>query len=499
MDKNIFEINNKKLCAYCFSTVTTEEPCHDCVKNNGANVLNSLPAGTILHGKFIVGKAIYYDNSYYCYYGFDPEANERVLIRELFPAGGFCKRINKSLVCDFSDSAMALEFKTAVNNFHTEVKILSGIKDPAAVTSVRDLFDENGTTYSVISFPQNATLLSEYIKNNGGKLGSKESFRILDGIIKALDVIHKNELIHGNIRPENIILIDKKIILTGLNYGGYGYLENRSSPIYTELNRFASLEQLSKSDKRGPWTDIFALGSTLYYMLTGTYVENIFSRIDLLENDQKHSGITYTEDIPNKLVPILEKMLQIRIDDRYRNLSELTKSLTSAHLTKNKIKPSADKHKKSENNIVLTIVIVLILCFVAGATFMLWKNKDKIPEFIGNFDQIISDIFDKAKQPQEELPADENIENSENISEEVPETETPETETSEAETSEAETSETETSETEISETEISETEISETGTSEEETMEEENTDNSVPDEENQTEDSSEPEISDDNS
>ena len=99
-----------------------------------------------------------------------------------------------------------MEFKTAVNNFHTEAKIMSGIKEPTAVTNVCDLFDENGTTYSVVSFPQNAVLLSEHIKNTGGKLEPKEAFRIVDGIIRSLDVIHRNGTIHGNIRPEKALL-----------------------------------------------------------------------------------------------------------------------------------------------------------------------------------------------------------------------------------------------------------------------------------------------------
>lgn len=378
MDKNIIEINNKKLCANCFSSLNDGDYCEYCASNNGSKVNDCLPVGTILHGRFIVGKAIYYDNSYYGYYGYDPASNERVLIREFFPAGGFCSRINKSLVCDLRDSAMALEFKSAVNNFHTEVKILSGIKDTSAVTPVRDLFDENGTSYSVVPFPQKAVLLSEYIKNKGGKLTPKESFRIFDGIVKALDVIHKNAIIHGNIRPENIIIINKKVILTGLNYGGYGYLENRSSPVYTNLNRFAPLEQLSKSDRRGPWTDIFALGTTLYYMLTGSYVENIFSRIDLLEDGDTCSAIKNTGDIPQKLAPILEKMLHVRMDDRYRNLTELTKALATAHFTKLKIKPTVNNKKsKSKGLVAIIIILVLVLCASAAAVFIIWSNKDK--------------------------------------------------------------------------------------------------------------------------
>lgn len=362
--EKILEINQEQLCANCFAKWEDGVSCRRC--RSVSDVTGGLPGGTILHGKYIIGGILYYDNSYFGYYGYDLEENERVLIRELFPAGSYCIRSGKELICDRNDQFMYMEYQSVVSGFHTETKLMSGLKESGAVLPVKNLIDENGTSYSIMQFPEKAILLSEYIQRRGGRLDIQEALEISAKIITALDVVHKSGLIHGNIRPENIVLYEKKVLLTGMHYGGFNALENRSSPIYTNLNRYAPLEQFTKSNKRGPWTDIYALGATVYFMLTSRFSANIFSRMDSLEDSYRQPAMDSAAGIPDGLAQILEKMMEIKVDDRYRNLNDLCRALRAAHLINIKIAPDAKEKKKSGRRIRIGIIAGICGLLICG-------------------------------------------------------------------------------------------------------------------------------------
>lgn len=371
MERSVIEINNKRLCAHCFTDLTNIKACFKCEEFIDAR---SLPLNTVVHGRYIIGSAIYYDNTYFGYYGYDPKAGKRVLVRELFPAGGFCKRVNKNISFGNQDISMIKEFNLAINNFHTESKLMSGIKNSEAVLKIIDLFDENGTSYCVSEFPENALMLSDYLKKSGEKLNANEALRIFEGLLTALDVVHRHGIIHGNIRPENVVLAGNKVLLAGANYGGYMYLENRSSPIYTSLNRFAPLEQLSKSDKRGPWTDIYSLGATLYFMLTGKYVKNIYERIEVLGDNVRPSAIAITPELPEKLIPVLERMLEPKTQDRFANIYELSATLKSLGVVKRKLNaPKASNKSSGSGKLIIILVSILAsILLIGGAAFAMY-------------------------------------------------------------------------------------------------------------------------------
>jgi len=412
MENDVFEINNEKLCVNCFSHLEEGRPCRKCRTVPG--IYGALPAGTILHGKYILGGALYYDNSYYGYYGYDLEDNERILIRELFPSGSYCVRSGKELVCDQSDNSMYMEFKKVISNFHAEVKLMSGLKESGVVLNVKNLIDENGTSYSIIQFPEKAILLSEYIKSRGGRLELREALGIFSKILTSLDVIHKSGIIHGNIRPENIVLYEKRVLLTGMNYSGFCYLETHSSPLYTDLNLYAPLEQFNKSNKRGPQTDIYSLGATFYYMLTGQFTVNIFSRIDPDDTSHRQPSIINSADIPPALVHILEKMLEIKIDNRYRDLYELCRALRSANLVNIKLKPNTSRSKSSAGVIRICIIIgicVIVIGGTAAALILLHISKKDVkhPEDNTVSEDTAVDVLTSEQETAEENETEEQL------------------------------------------------------------------------------------------
>ena len=194
MNNNIVEIKGKKLCAYCFSNLSLEEACSSCIAPE--TIEGALPSGTILKGKYLVGGSIYYDSSYYGYYGYDLAESRRVIIREFFPEGSYCRRVKKDLVYDVSDSAMLELYRKAVSDFHTDVKLMSSLKNNSVVLNIVNLFDENGTSYCVHECREDAVVLSEHIRKNGGALEPKEALSIFDAAMTSLNELHGIGIMH---------------------------------------------------------------------------------------------------------------------------------------------------------------------------------------------------------------------------------------------------------------------------------------------------------------
>ncbi len=155
--------------------------------------------------------------------------------------------------------------------FVKEANNLAGLSHPSIV-KVIDVFQENGTDYYVMEYLEGGSL-KDYIKKNG-KVDEPTALRFINQIGQALSYMHnKKHMCHYDVKPGNI-LIDKKGDARLIDFGiSKGYdergLETSSTPVGISKG-FAPLEQYQQSVQEfSPQSDIYALGATLYNMLTG--------------------------------------------------------------------------------------------------------------------------------------------------------------------------------------------------------------------------------------
>ena len=190
--------------------------------------------------------------------------------------------------------------KNYLNKFRKEAENLSKLNHPNIV-KVLEVFDENNTTYYVMEFIDGETI-DEYIKRNG-KLSVEESLKITREVCMALSYMHDHKMLHLDLKPKNIMRDSEGhiyLIDFGLakQYNDNGEPES-STTIGLGTPGYAPIEQAHyKKDGTFPVTlDIYAIGASLYKMLTGltppdtSYVLNDGLPLDALKQADVKDGV----------------------------------------------------------------------------------------------------------------------------------------------------------------------------------------------------------------
>ena len=189
--------------------------------------------------------------------------------------------------------------------FKKEAKRMFAIKNEHIV-AVHDLFEENGTAYYVMDYVDGENL-SARLKRTGQPMLEEEVSKILPQILDALQTVHDAGIWHLDLKPANI-MIDKTGQVKLIDFGASKQLNAQkggatTSTAISYTNGFAPREQMEQNyDKFGPWTDLYALGATLYNLLTNQR-PSLPTDIDDDMSDDKHLALP----MPN----VSDKMKQL--------------------------------------------------------------------------------------------------------------------------------------------------------------------------------------------
>lgn len=144
------------------------------------------------------------------------------------------------------------------------------------VVPVNEVFEANNTVYYVMQYLGNQSL-TNYVKANGGKLEEPHAVRIISQVADAMIMMHeKHRLTHLDIKPDNIMMVkglDEEIPVL-IDFGLSRHYNRRGNETHTNnvlgvSHGFSPIEQYAGIDYFSPQTDVYAMGATLFYMLTG--------------------------------------------------------------------------------------------------------------------------------------------------------------------------------------------------------------------------------------
>ncbi|MEL6494122.1 MAG: serine/threonine-protein kinase [Cyanobacteria bacterium J06623_7] len=198
------------------------------------------------------------------YQGIDTRLNRRVAVKEFFPEG--CWREGSTVVS--AGRWNSDTYSSAKQKFLLEGQTLGQFNHPGIV-KVFYYFEENNTAYMVMEYLQGKTL-AELLKRGQGQLSETRALKYIAKIGEALEILHRAQFLHRDIKPDNIMLAeDGRVVL--IDFGAARDFTSSSTARYTTMLTpgYAPLEQYGRALKYGAFTDIYALGSTLYYLLTG--------------------------------------------------------------------------------------------------------------------------------------------------------------------------------------------------------------------------------------
>lgn len=278
--------------------------------------------GTILSGKYLVGKVLGFGGFGVTYIGYDTKLERKVAIKEYLP-GEYSTRMPGTTEVLTHDEEKSKQFQKGLSKFVEEAKILAKMQDCNGVVKIYDSFMENSTAYIVMEYMEGMEL-AEYLKEKG-RLSVEEAKEILHPVLIALKEIHAQGIMHRDIAPNNIYLLnDGRVKL--YDFGASRYVSSSHSKSLSVIVKpgFAPAEQYSSRGEQGPWTDVYSLAATFYNMITGIVPEDALDRIEK-EELQKPSklGVNIKKSEENALM----NALNIKAEDRTRDIETLEKEL----------------------------------------------------------------------------------------------------------------------------------------------------------------------------
>lgn len=214
--------------------------------------------------------------------------------------------------------------------FLDEAQTIYGFDGHPNIIQVRHLFYENNTAYYVMEYVTGMDL-SKFLKQRGGRISWKELKPILYQVVSALKRVHERGKIHCDISPDNIFLMDNGQVKL-LDFGAAKSTLRGAvdTSVVVAKPAYAPCEQMQGKDM-GPWTDIYALGVTIYSCVTGMLPPKSEERI-VHDHTVWPSATGFPLPAPN-WENALRRAMALKPEERYQNVVDFWNGLTYGDMT----------------------------------------------------------------------------------------------------------------------------------------------------------------------
>ncbi len=279
-----------------------------------------LPDGHVLHGYRVI-RMLGAGGFGVTYLAEEQTLERKVVLKENFPAT-LCHRQSGTLDVVLIASEGQETFDWAHNNFLREARLLASLSHPN-IAKVYSFFDAHRTSYYVTEFIEGKSLadVANDYRSHKRDIPQEALVGTMVRILDALDYLHKRDVLHRDIKPDNI-LINMKGLPVLIDFGAAREEYGDADPGVVESLGFSPPEQGKDGGNMGAWTDLYAFGATLYYILTSTCLPDARSRetydmADPLADDERLRSI-YDE----RLLKSIDKAAHPAIEKRYQDAGE---------------------------------------------------------------------------------------------------------------------------------------------------------------------------------
>ena len=262
------------------------------------NSQSMLKVGTVLRGIYRIDSYLSSGGFGNTYVATNIEFDERVAIKEFFMKE-YGERTTTPAV---DDDATVLTGVNAVTSaaaeimgryrekFVKEAKTIAKLDHPGIVR-IHDVFEENGTAYYVMDFIEGENLY-DLVKREGA-LSEERALGYIRQVADALSYVHSHNIMHLDVKPANVLVRksdDKAILIdfgTAKQYDSEG-TQTSTTPVGLSAG-YAPIEMTKPGGVQtfSPETDVYSLGATLYYLVTGQNPPDASERMEMIMEGEK--------------------------------------------------------------------------------------------------------------------------------------------------------------------------------------------------------------------
>jgi serine/threonine protein kinase len=315
---------------------------------------NLLPLGTQLQ-EYVIEDILGVGTFGITYKAMDTHLGISVVIKEYLPEA-FARRENDDCVAAMSTDTAEI-FAWGREHFLEEAKILAKFRHPNIVRVTR-YFLANDTAYFVMDFEDGECLQSK-LQQNDEPLDEAVIIPLFTQILNGLNVVHQQKYLHRDIKPGNIFIRkDNSAMLIDFGSARHDMPGDGSTTVLVTPG-YAPVELYISESNKGPWTDLYSVGATIYRCLTKDAPPISIERLKKLEDFSVDPRPNLAKDMPHlgskSLLESVDWMLSIAAEARPQNVQEVLDMWAGKHRSSGTVRQLPVESKKNQNRYKILI------------------------------------------------------------------------------------------------------------------------------------------------
>ncbi len=324
--EGVMNMDLNHFCLGCMENRGTAQQCPFCgfVEGTEAESPHHIPPGTILLGKFLIGKVLGQGGFGITYLALDLNLDLKLAIKEFFPHG-LVARIPGTSDVDTYIGKLKNQYAFGLDRFLNEAKTLARFSEHPNIVTVRDFFRLNKTAYMVMNYVEGVTLQTYLANQEGEAISFARALDIFLPVLDALKEVHALGVIHRDISPDNLLITTRgQAVLTDFGSARQALSEKDRSLSVILKAGYSPEEQYRSKGKQGPWTDVYAVAATFYHSITGQLPPE---SLDRLAEDSLLPPSQLGVEISEEQEKVLLQALAVLYEERYGSVEEFREAL----------------------------------------------------------------------------------------------------------------------------------------------------------------------------
>lgn len=284
----------------------------------------ALPLGFRLH-EYRIDSVLGQGGFGITYLATDIHLNAKVAIKEYLPED-FANRSSDKSVSPRREEDREF-YQNGLDSFLVEARTLATFRHPNIVRVAR-FFEANASAYMVLEYERGKSLKAWW--RNRREMPEEELLTLLLPLLDGLAVVHTTGYLHRDIKPDNIYVREEDGSLVLLDFGAALQTTASTDGMSGVVTPgYGPIEQYENGNQ-GPWTDIYAIGATLYAMITGKKPPPAPMRLDA-EDPMLPAVDACKGQYSPEFLRAIDWALKPRAEDRPQDIASFIEALFAAH------------------------------------------------------------------------------------------------------------------------------------------------------------------------